>query len=146
VGDIETRIGKIETRFEDHTKEAGQRNIDFYQKLSEFESFMKTFPDIVAMKIAEKIDEKYVQKCDIEAILNKERIKSGKIYVQISEAAHVWNDLYEKRSTKDLDTFSKKVKMWGFFGSIGLTILTYIVTMAIKTSVLLTQMVHAIGF
>lgn len=127
------RINKLEERFNIHLSESSGRDIDILSCMATLKSVIASQPELIASKIMEKMDEKYVSKEHANNLISKEREKSDNKYVLKERYNSRWNDCYENHSAKELDTFSKKVKVWGFFQALIVSILGFIIGMIVKT-------------
>lgn len=114
------RLTMVENKIDRHLSDENSKNIDIFSKLATFENTLISFPDIIANKIMDKIDEKYVSKEYANNLISREREKSDKRYVLKENFKSDWNDCQDEHSTKTLDKTSKKTKIFGFYyGLIG---------------------------
>lgn len=127
------RINKLEERFNTHISDSNERDIAILSGMASLNATISSQADLIASKIMEKMDEKYVSKEYAKNLISKEREKSDGKYVLRERHNSMWNDCYKDYSNKELDTFSKKVRVWGFFQALIISIVGFIVGMIVRS-------------
>ena len=127
------RINKLEERFNTHISDSNERDIAILSGMASINATISSQADLIASKIMEKMDEKYVSKEHATNLISKERDKSDGKYVLMERHNSMWNDCYKDYSNKELDTFSKKVRVWGFFQALIISIVGFIVGMIVRS-------------
>lgn len=127
------RINKLEERFNTHISDSNERDIAILSGMASINTTISSQADLIASKIMEKMDEKYVSKEHATNLISKEREKSDVKYVLKERHSSMWNDCYKDYSNKELDTFSKKVRVWGFFQALIISIVGFIVGMIVRS-------------
>jgi len=128
------RLAKLEERFNSHILDSNERDIAILSEMATLNSVISSQPETIASKIMEKMDEKYVSKEHAKNLISKERDRVDEKYVSKERYGSQWNECYENKSSKDLDTFSKKIKVWGFFQALIVGIISFIIGIVIRTS------------
>ena len=131
--DEQARVVKLEERFNNHLIESNSKDIDILSGMATLNATINSQPDLIANKIMEKIDEKYVSKEHALNLISCERAKSDERYLLVSQSKAKWNDYCEEHSSKDLDTLSKKIKVWGFFQALIVGIISFIIGAIIRS-------------
>lgn len=127
------RINKLEERFNTHISDSNERDIAILSGMASINATINSQADLIANKIMEKMDEKYVSKEYAKNLISKEREKSNGKYVLRERHNSMWNDCYKDYSNKELDTFSKRVRVWGFFQTLIISIVGFIVGMIVRS-------------
>lgn len=127
------RINKLEERFNTHISDSNERDIAILSGMASLNATISSQADLIASKIMEKMDEKYVSKEHATNLISKEREKSDVKYVLRERHSSMWSDCYKDYSNKELDTFSKKVRVWGFFQALIISIVGFIVGMIVRS-------------
>lgn len=127
------RINKLEERFNTHISDSNERDIAILSGMASLNATISSQADLIASKIMEKMDEKYVSKEHATNLISKEREKSDVKYVLKERHSSMWSDCYKDYSNKELDTFSKKVRVWGFFQALIISIVGFIVGMIVRS-------------
>lgn len=135
------RINKLEERFNTHISDSNERDIAILSGMASINTTISSQADLIASKIMEKMDEKYVSKEHATNLISKEREKSDDKYISKDSYNYQWNDCYENRSLKELDTFSKKVKVWGFFQALFISIIGFIVGIVVKGETFISEFI-----
>ena len=135
------RINKLEERFNTHISDSNERDIAILSGMASINATINSQADLIASKIMEKMDEKYVSKEYAKNLISKEREKSDGKYVLRERHNSMWNDCYKDYSNKELDTFSKKVRVWGFFQALFISIIGFIVGIVVKGETFISEFI-----
>jgi hypothetical protein len=132
MGDLE-RIDKVEQKIDNHLKDSAEKDVALYSAITKMSTKLE---NIEAM--FKDFSENHVHKNEIPGIIATEREKSDNRYLKIENTQHVWEDCYEMHTDKRLDSFAKKVKIWGFFQALIASIISFIIGVIVKSNMAFT--------